>query len=74
MKSINFFKKRSSTTNIDAGILSDQKIMDTFMLWFGVIFALLPTPAILAIPSELEKGNLLILAVLVFPLFGVFFI
>jgi len=74
MKSINFFKKRSSTTNVDAGILSDQKITDAFMLWFGVIFALLPTPAILAIPSELEKGNVLILAVLVFPLFGGFFI
>lgn len=43
-----------------------------WFLWgFTLIWNLISLPAVIAIPGELDKGNQLILMVLLFPLFGV---
>ncbi|MDX1804898.1 MAG: DUF3592 domain-containing protein [Alcanivorax sp.] len=55
-----------------AGTLSSQEKSGHWIpVGMGVIFILLPSPALWAIPDELQKGNYPILLVLLFPLVGV---
>lgn len=52
-------------------IRSGAKTMIWISLLFGVAFTGISLPGVLAIPEEFNKGNHLILAVLLFPLIGV---
>lgn len=62
--------RNRSLTSTDALIYSKEKSSYWFWLGFGALCLLMSSPALLALPAELRKGNYPILFVLLFPMVG----
>ncbi len=62
--------QRGSVNRAASSIYSTEKNSYWFWWGFGLLFLLMPLPALMELPAELRKGNYPILLVLLFPLVG----